>query len=307
MTTFETNAAPDLCVSVSNTCMGARSILRFSISSSLSRHLIVAFGTLALSVIVAAQQSPFVTSTDPFAATQSVLKVFYPEVFAHGRQVFFSAEHPADLDVWGHLTSIQFTIKNFSADTSSEYGIDGKTGKHIHPPENITFLTGVTELTVHGDLDRLALDGKLANSEQNEALKKLVESHPQWSDERAARALKSAGALFGSKDENDLLKSLPLSELEKTLGLTVVSCEDCKNYFGLPFRPISFSGWSNSKHQGDFVGFSWDIVMEAHSSDGRTKKYDFSFEPFRGKLVGINAWWETRSTPESQQVPPTPR
>lgn len=247
-------------------CMGARSnrpILRCSIPKTLSRQLIVAFGTLALSVIVAAQQSPFVTSTDTFAATQSVLKVFYPEIFGHGRQVFFSAEHPADLDVWGHLTSIQFTIKNFSADTSSEYAIDGKTGKHIHPPENITFLTGVAELTVHGDLDRLALHGELANSEQNEALRKLVESHPQWSDERASRALKSAGALFGSKDENDLLKSLPLSELEKTLGLTVVSCEDCKNYFGLPFRPISFSGWSNSKHQGTFVGFSWDLVMEA--------------------------------------------
>jgi hypothetical protein len=271
--------------------MGARSnrpILRCSIPKTLSRQLIVAFGTLALSVIVAAQQSPFVTSTDTFSATQSVLKVFYPEVFGHGREVFFFAEHPADLDVWGHLTSIQFTIKNFSADTSSEYAIDGKTGKRIHPPENVTFLTGVIELTIHGDLDRLSLAGKLANSEQNEALRKLVDAHPQWSDEQAARALKSAGALFGSEDENDLLKSLPLSELENTLGLTVVRCDNCKNYFGLPFRPISFMGWSNSEHRGNFTGFSWDVVMEARSSDGRTRRYDFSFEPFRGELVSIN-------------------
>jgi hypothetical protein len=181
--------------SVSNTSMGtrSRSILRFCVPSRLSRYLILTLGTLALSVIAAAQQSPFGTSTDPFAATQSVLKIFYPEVFGHGLQAFFSAEHPADWDVWGRVTSIQFAIKTFSSNTSWGYQMDLRTGKHIAPPENLTFLTGSAEVTFQGDLDRLALDGKLANSEQNEALRKLVESNPQWSDDRAVRALKAVG------------------------------------------------------------------------------------------------------------------
>ncbi|MGA7917906.1 MAG: hypothetical protein WCA00_21900 [Candidatus Acidiferrales bacterium] len=254
--------------------------------------------TLVLAVLVgstigAGQRSPFAISTNAFAVTQTVLKIFYPEIFGSRRQVVFSAEHPVDSDVWGEFTGFQFTIKRFSSGTSWDALLDPKTGKLIAPPENTTFLEGSTWVTPKWGLIQLNIEGDLANSKQNEAIAKLVESHPEWSDEQAAGALKSAGALYGPADTNDFTKSLHLPELEKSLGLKVDSAENAKQPAARTYPPIQFQGWTNSDHVGSFVGFVWSLRMEADFRDGHTRKYSFTFEPFQGKLTGIY----TRITP----------
>jgi hypothetical protein len=249
--------------------------------------LTLVLGVLAGSAIGAAQRSPFGTSTNAFAVTHSVLKIFYPEVFGNGRQAVFSAEHAVDSDVWGQFIGIQFTIKRFSSDTSWNHLVDPKTGKLIPPPENVTFLEGETWVTPKGDLMRLTLQGDLANSKQNQAIAELVESHPEWSDEQAARALKSEGALYGPADMDDFTKSLHLPELEKSLGLRIVSSENSNQSDALALPPIEFQGWLNPDHAGSFTGFAWVVRMEADFPDGHTRKYAFGFEPFQGKLTSI--------------------
>jgi hypothetical protein len=275
--------------SVSNRVMSARprSVVRLDVPSQLARYLTSILAVLAASTIGASQRSPFATSTNAFAVTQTVLKIFYPEVFGNSRQVVFSAEHPADSDVWGEFTGLQFTIKRFSSDTSWDYLVDPKTGKPIAPPENTTFLEGSTWVTPKWGLMQLIIEGDLANSKQNKAIASLVQSHPDWSDEQAAGALKSAGALYGPADKNDFTKSLHLPDLEKSLGLRILSPENSKQPDAREFPPIWFQGWPNSGHVGEFGRFEWVVRMEADFGDGHTNKYALDFEPFQGKLTNI--------------------
>lgn len=275
--------------SVSNRVMSARHRLvpGLKVRRKLGQYLTLMLAVLASSTIGAGQRSPFATSTNAFAVTQTVLKIFYPDVFGDKRQAVFSAEHPVDSDVWGEFTGFQFTIKRFSSETSWDILVDPKTGKEIAPPENTTFLEGSTWVTPKWGLMRLIIEGGLANSKQNQAVTKLVESHPEWSDEQAAGALKSAGALYGPADQNDFTKSLQLAKLEKSLGLKIVSPENSKHPDARTNPPIRFQAWSNPDHVGSFVGFRWFVAMEADFRDGHTRKYSFSFEPFQGRLTGI--------------------
>lgn len=264
-----------------------RSVPRLNLPSTLGQCLTLLLAVFVGSTTGAGQRSPFATSTNAFAVTQAVLKIFYPGVFGNRRQAVFSAEHPADSDVWGEFTGFQFTIKRFSSETSWDILVDPKTGKQIAPPENTTFLEGSTWVTPKWGLMRLIIEGDLANSKQNQAMTKLVESHREWTDEQAAGALKSAGALYGPADESEFTKSLHLPELEKSLGLKIVSSENSNQPDARKNPPIRFQGWSNPDHVGSFVGFAWFVGMEVDFRDGHTRKYSFKFEPFQGKLTGI--------------------
>jgi hypothetical protein len=233
------------------------------------------------------QQLSFGTSTNAFSVTQSVLKVFYPEVFGKERYLLFSAEQPVDSEAWGEFTRVDFTIKRFSWNASWGVTIDGKTGKEIPPPVNTTFLKGQTLMTLRGDLSQLYFEGELAHSKENEAMGKLVESHREWSDERAGRALTEAGAVYGPAKRDIFKRSLPISELEKSLGLTIDSTDDSKLAGATTLPSIEFEGWTNSAHDGSFTGFLWIVRMHTGLADGRARKYAFDFEPFKGKLIDI--------------------
>jgi hypothetical protein len=265
-----------------------RLVLRLCSASKPVRYLALGLGFIVAVAIEAGQRVPFGTSTNAFAVTQSVLKIFYPEAFGKERQVVFSAEHPVDSDAWGQFTDVSFTIKRFSSGTSWNVMIDGKTGKWIPPPQNTNFLEGHTRMTPRGDLWQLDFTGELAHSKRNEALAKLVESHPEWSDERAGRALKEAGALYGPADTDEFTRSLHLPDLEKSLGLRIASADDLRrSYGGKTVRIIDFDGWSNPDHEGSFTGFDWVVRMQADLPGGRARNYAFAFEPFEGKLIGI--------------------
>jgi hypothetical protein len=237
--------------------------------------------------IGADQRMPFGTSTNAFSVTQSLLKVFYPEVFGKERYLLFSAEQPVDSETWEQFTRVDFTIKCFSWNASWGVAIDGETGKEIPPPENTTFLKGQAWMWPHGDLRQLYFEGELAHSKENETIEKLVESHPEWSDEQAGRALTEAGALYGPANKDVFTRSLRLPELEKSLGLTILSADNTKGADAKTMRSIEFEGWTNSQHDGSFTGFVWTVRMDAGLVGGRSRKYAFYFEPFEGKLIGI--------------------
>jgi hypothetical protein len=270
-----------IAASVSNGVMNTRprSVPRPNVPRKMGQYLTLALGVLFASTIGASQ--PFSSSTNVFAITQSVLRIFYPEVFGQGRQAIFSSEHPVDSNVWGDFSGTHFTVKRFSSDTSWNPLNDAKTGQLIAPPENTTFLEGQIWVAPRFGLMWLIIEGDLANAKQNTAIAALVESHPEWSDEQAADALKSAGALYGPADKSEFTKSLHLPELEKSLGLKLVSSENPE------FPPIRFEGWTNPDHVGSFGRFAWAVRLQADFPGGRPRKYAFVFEPFHGKLTDI--------------------
>jgi hypothetical protein len=237
--------------------------------------------------IGADQPTPFGTSTNAFSVTQSVLKAFYPEVYGKERYLLFSAEQPVDSETWGQFTRVDFTIKRFSWNSTWNVMIDGKTGKEISPPENTKFLEGKVQMFPHGDLWQMDFVGELAHSKENEVIAMLVQSHSEWSDERAGRALKKAGALYGPADKDVFTRSLRLPDLERSLGLTILSADNAKEAGATTEPSIEFEGWTTTAHDSYFTGFVWTVRMYAGLAGGHARKYAFDFEPFEGKLVGI--------------------
>jgi hypothetical protein len=253
--------------------------------------MVLGLGLLALiaPTISGGQQVSIGSPSDAFTITRAVLRIFYPEVFGKGEQVAFSAEHPVDWDSWQDFSGIDFTVKRFSSGVSWNPTVDMKTGKLIAPPQNTIFLQGSTWMSPPGYLRRFYVHGELANTEQNHTVAKLIESHREWSDEEAGRALKNAGAVYGAQDRDKFERSLDVADLEKSLGLRIASVAELERQYGTtqPLPWIEFSGWSDPEHEGDFTGFEWTVWFEARLSDGSTRMYAFTFEPFHGKLTNI--------------------
>jgi hypothetical protein len=118
--------------------------------------------------------------------------------------------------------------------------IDLATGKRFIREARIT-MEGFFQLAPSGQIERIYVwNSKLVQSEQNEKLHEIVQSHPEWSETDACKALKDAGALFGPNDQEAFLKSIHLDEFEKLLG-------------SLRVASASFNGFANPDHAGDFA------------------------------------------------------
>jgi hypothetical protein len=276
---------------VSNNAMSYRSRLvrPVKLASKSARYLTLVTVLIAVSNRVAAQQTGYDKSSYPFTITRDILNFFYPEIFGKDRQVIFTAGQPVDSSPWGEFThGFDFKITHYGSERSCIVPLHLSPGTVIPQPETITCLKGQIWIGPQGEIVRFWADGELAHSQQNEAIGRLVELHREWSDEQAGRALKEAGALYGPADKDEFVRSLHLPYLEKSLGLTILSDEDLKQVYDRAVPLIRFDGWSNPEHEGSFTGFDWVVLMKARLPDGSVGKYAFGFEPFEGKLTGIN-------------------
>jgi len=209
-----------------------------------------------------------------FAITRDTLKAFYPEIFGNGRYVSFSVGQPVDNDSWGEFFGFQFKVTRFGPGVSWNPTFDPKTGQMRPTPDNTTFLEGSSWIGYHGEILRFLVGGDLAHSQQNEAIRKLVESHPEWSEDQAIRALKEAGARYGPAEKEQFVSALHLDRAEKFLGR-------------LSIKLVEFDGVSPD-HVGNFARFTWIVQAIGEFPDGTHQTHGFSFEPFEGKLISLS-------------------
>jgi hypothetical protein len=212
--------------------------------------------------------------TDTFTITRDLLKSFYPEIFDEHRYINISTGQPVDNDIWNKIFGFQFKVVRFAPDFPWNPTFDVGTGKVRGTPENTSFLQGSTWIGYHGEILHFVLNGELAHSRQNETLRELVDSHPEWSEKQAIRALKNAGAQYGPAEKQQFIDSLHLDRAEKALG-------------HLEIKLVEFDGVS-SEHVGNFARFFWIVHAQGQTPGGAHRNYGLSFEPFAGRLTTLN-------------------
>lgn len=213
----------------------------------------------------------------PLSRAQEIAQAFYPELF--GKNLFLDLHITRGVDgPWDQFNELRFTVMPLNPFSEGILNPprDAKTGNQLAPAPNPILLDGTFLFSNSGRIEQMsALLGDEVHSDKNQAIHKLVESHPEWSEEQQIRALKEAGAKYGPADKEELVKTLRLDRAESILGhLKIVQVE-----FNVP----------NPDHTGNFAAgtLTWSVHAEAELPDGTRAKYALGFEPFAGRLIII--------------------
>jgi hypothetical protein len=125
---------------------------------------------------------------------------------------------------------------------------DAKTGKQLRPSQNVVFQGGIW-FNREGRLHQFwAGDCDFVNYKKNQAIQKLVESHPEWSEAQAFAALKKAGARYGPANKDEFVKAIRLEKYEAFLGHFTV-------------RSAEFGGLAEP-HEGSFALLWWSVKLD---------------------------------------------
>jgi hypothetical protein len=224
---------------------------------------------------VASQETSCPRKQSAFAMVHDLLEASYPEMFGKDWHIGFSYGQPVDgHEAWGQTYLLDFRVARFGPGVS--WNPTFYQGKRVPPPDNPTFLEGSFWMDNSDRVVRLIVEGDLAYSKQNQAIRELVQSHAEWSEEEAIGALKKSGARYGPADKQQFLEAIHLEKFERSLG-------------HLEIRLVEFQGLS-SGHVGSFAAGSLFWVVQARGGlpDGIHCTYGFSFEPLAGKLTGVS-------------------
>ncbi len=223
---------------------------------------------------------------NPVTTVHGLLQVAYPELFGKHRFMKLSVGQPID-DSWRNLFRVGFEITPFDPEATFNPTLDQHTGKPVAAPPNAALMKGLVWFDDEGNIFKMWADGSdIIHSAQNSYIEKLIESHPEWSDAKAYEELKKAGALYGPADKEQFLRSVHLDRFERVLGR-------------LKIKSVEFNGLSTD-HVGSFAGMFWDIEVDAQLPNGIRSKYGLMFEPFGGRLVGIERLGRPKLAPPTK-------
>jgi hypothetical protein len=105
-----------------------------------------------------------------------------------------------------------------------------------------------------------------------DAITRVVNSHPEWSDSQIVTFLKDRGAKYGPGDREAFMKSLNLAAFETLLGK-------------LEVNDVGFQTAAED-HVGDFAELQWVVDALATKQGYATNHYKLLFDPF-GRMVSI--------------------
>jgi hypothetical protein len=204
---------------------------------------------------------------------QEFLRTFYPEMIGHRYVMTFTTGQPFDVPVT--MGNIRIQIGDFAPGTV--IGAATVVNGVVIPRQPKQFITALFTFDRSGHLFTFACEGpSVGKQEEHDRFKEAVRSHDEWTEAQAISELMKAGASYGPKEREKFLAILPLSQLEKLFGsVTVVSSEFESLIEGGPPRvPL----------------FRWALTVSVKFSDGDVGSYKMYFEPFKGALIGMDAF-----------------
>lgn len=232
------------------------------------------FATAALALVVLVGSKAFSQAPPPgsqetvLTFVHDFLQVFYPEALGKGNQLILCVSHPADAS-WREISGVYFKVTPSSTEEPNPLTDPNPTPNHLGG----FFWLRPQQL---GRIQQFAASFDAVHAKDLKAVRDLVESHPEWAETAAIRALKQAGARYGPAEKEEFVNSLHLEKAERFLGR-------------LKLKSVEFNGLSPI-HTGNFAAGSldWVVQAEAELPDGTHVDYGFTFEPFGGKLIFVS-------------------
>jgi hypothetical protein len=118
--------------------------------------------------------------------------------------------------------------------------------------------------------------GPVVNTDRRQRVIQLVDSHPQWSDSEAVKALSEAGARFGPSAKAQVLEKLPVEGLRSLLGaIEVVSAE------------FTVRDQLQKGENLPSAMLVWSVVVSSRMDSSPKTKYFLLLDPFDAKLVSV--------------------
>ena len=230
-------------------------------------------GTILLALTLSmpstlAQQDPPVSQVTLLTFAHDLLQLFYPELFDENHRVTLCVTAPGNSD-WTQLAGVYFAVTPEGVNPLNQL-IAASAPEHI-------VLTGSIWLPPkqYGRVQQLQAFSEVVHEHQLKELRRLVMSHPEWSQVQIADAVKQAGVRFGPSDKDAFVSSLPLNKTERFFGVLKVTSVE----FTYP-RKDALGHLMESR-------LDWVVQAEATLPDGTHPDYVFTFEPFEGKLVDM--------------------
>jgi hypothetical protein len=142
--------------------------------------------------------------------------------------------------------------------------------------EDMPILTGLFEFGRDAVLDEVNIHSpEIVADNKNENLRRLVDAHRDWSDDRVKKALKDAGAKYGPENRELLLQSIPLKALEPFTGTLQIESTE----FRLRDQQLS--------PRDTLAIFGWMVDAVSVAPNGRRTHWSLYFEPFGGRLTDL--------------------
>jgi hypothetical protein len=202
------------------------------------------------------------------------LSTFYPEAFGKKNMLNQCIVQPADSS-WREISGVYFRITPPSDVELNPFLNNERIGDSRLAP-SVSTLSGTFWLRPgHSDhIQQVIVSDELVQTERLNAARKLIEAHPEWSEEQILRTLSEAGALYLPKDKSRFVSSLHFERAERFMG-------------HLDITSVEFGSVVNKEHIGNFALLIWTIKAEAKFPDGTRCRYFLAYEPFGGKLIQI--------------------
>jgi hypothetical protein len=206
----------------------------------------------------------------PLLQAEQFLRKLYPELAGHAYVMSVELSGALDLD-WTSMP--RFTVEVGPGERGHRtYEVDRSGKLHVVTPEPV--LGALFEFDPDGSLESVHVNSpQILSDTENEHLRKLVDSHKEWTDAQVLAALKQSGAKFCPEDREAFLNKLPLETLRPFIGVAHVESAE--------FR---------LRHQqptGALALLYWEVVAQSVAPTGKLARWTMMFEPIGGRMMSI--------------------
>jgi hypothetical protein len=202
---------------------------------------------------------------------QKFLQVFYPEATGQHLAVIFSVGGTYD-GQWTYLPRLEVTLVETNETPSLQQLYFKKNALQMSLWD--AKLAAYFDFDVAKCLEAVSISGDdLANDKKNARVAQIIRTHRVSSSGQIERIFRQAGAKYGPEDKEAFLKSMPLQDLQKFLGVLSVKSVEFYNH--------------TEQIDGTVIELRWRVELDAKGFDERPHHYTLICEPFSGKVISL--------------------
>lgn len=206
----------------------------------------------------------------PLLQAERFLRELYPELESKGFIMTVELDGAFDVD-WT-------SMPRFSVDVGAterghkQYGVDQSGKLHVHEQEPV--LGALFEFAPDGVLQAVHVNSRrILSDNQNQQVRRLVDSHAHWNDAQIIEILKQSGAKYGPGDKEAFLAQIPIEKLRPFIGTIHIESSE--------FR------LRNPQPSGSAALLYWEVEATSAESGANRVRWTLICEPIGGRLISV--------------------